>query len=712
VPLTVAALRHAAICVKPRPRAADKYPVSRRVSRRLTAALASVAALAVVPATAQASLVTEFSTGLTALNAPADIAPGPDGNLWFTERGLLPGVGKITPAGTITEYPAALLTVPGDIVAGEDGGVWFTQDGLSESIARIDPDTGAIVEHAVPSGANVTGLDADDEGNLWFGEADKGMLGRMAPDGQVTEFDADLSGDETIKDVAVGPDGWIWFTVEHDGGVSKGRTSSLHSIGRVNPADGDFCHFSEGLTGAPNKLVAASDGKLYFTITGDPAAIGRVKTDGTIKEYRSGLTADSQPVGIAEGGDGALWFTGAANPGRLGRMDDASHAITEFAGGTAGLGLLADATPAGITRGPDGNIWFTESGLDGKIGRMLVPPRTGLALAQKEALIGRHEVTDGELRATVTPNSQSTTFHVEYGPDTSYGEQSDPITIDGSSGGASVTESIPLSLPPNAHFFARLKATNLGGVDVSPRVELWTDADSRILDFAPLDVPPAVTPTPTSTATPAAATPSNPVADAVTPVTQSTVIAPPVLGQAVVVKPLTGSVRVRTPGARGFSTLAAGANLPVGTVVDTRAGKIVLQSARNRRGRTQNGIFWGGVFQVRQKRSGKGMTDLHLRGGGFAACKNRASISVLARESKGKRRVVRRLWGKDKHSRFRTHGRDSVATVRGTRWVTTDRCDGTLTKVTEGAVMVRDLRKKRRILVKAGRSYLARHRSR
>ncbi len=712
MPFTVAVLRHAAICVKPRPHAADKYPVSRRVSRRLTAALAFVAALAVVPATAQASLVTEFSTGLTALNAPADIAPGPDGNLWFTEQGLLPGVGKITPTGDITEFSTGPLDVPGDIVGGEDGGVWFTIAGANESVARIDPATGDIVTHPLPNGSNATGLDVDDEGNLWYAAADKGKLGEVAPDGEVTQHNLALSGDETLKDVAVGPDGWIWFTIEHDGGQPLARTTSLHSVGRLNPADDDICFFSEGLTGAPNKLVSASDGKLYFTITGDPAAIGRVKTDGTIKEYRSGLTADSQPVGIAEGGDGGLWFTGAANPGRLGRMDELSHAITEFAGGTAGLGLLADATPAGITHGPDGNIWFTESGLDGKIGRMLVPPRTGLELAQKQDLIGRHEVTDGELRATVTPNSQSTTFHVEYGPDTSYGEQSDPITIDGSSGAAGVTESIPLSLPPNAHFFARLKATNLGGVDVSPRVELWTDADSRILDFAPLEVPPVITPTPTPTATPAPATPSNPAADAVTPVTQSTVIAPPVLGQAVVVKPLTGSVRVKTPGARGFSTLAAGANLPVGTVVDTRAGKIVLQSARNRRGRTQNGTFWGGVFQVRQKRHGKGMTDLHLRGGGFAACKHRASISVLARESKGKRRVVRRLWGKDKHSRFRTHGRDSVATVRGTKWVTTDRCDGTLTRVTEGAVMVRDLRKKRRVLVKAGHSYLARHRSR
>ena len=73
------------------------------------------------------------------------------------------------------------------------------------------------------------------------------------------------------------------------------------------------------------------------------------------------------------------------------------------------------------------------------------------------------------------------------------------------------------------------------------------------------------------------------------------------------------------------------------------------------------------------------MTDLHLRGGAFSSCGNRAGISVLARERKGKPRVIRRLWGKDRGSRFRTHGRDSVATVRGTRWLTTDRCDGTLT---------------------------------
>jgi streptogramin lyase len=687
--------------------------VPRRVSRRPLAALASIAAVLALPAAAQASQVTEFSTGLTVANAPADITNGPDGNLWFTEQGLLPGIGRITPTGAITEYSTGLLNVPGDIVGDSaDGGVWFTQKGITEAIGRIDPSTGDIVTYPAPSGAGLQGLDVDKDGNLWFGEADKGELGRMATDGTVTEFNAGLSGDEHLKDVAVGPDGWVYYTVEHDGGMSKGRSSVLHSVSRVNPADGDVCHFSEGLTGAPNKIVSASDGKLYFTVSDNPAAIGRIKTDGTIKEFSSGLTSDSAPSAIAEGSDQDLWFTASASPGRIGRMENPSHAFTELVGGTAGLGLLADAAPAGITRGPDGNMWFTESGLDGRIARVLAPPVAGLALSQKSPPIGRHTVTDGELVATVTPNSQATTYSVEWGPGKSYTRQSDPVEVDGSSGAGPVSATIPLSLPTDSHIFARLVATNEGGTDRSAAVELWTDAEGHLLDFAPeveVEVPTTGT---TKGNSEQAHTNGHGMDDVIHAVDSS--VAPPVLGKSVVVNPAGGSVKVKTPGSKTYKPLAAGAQLPVGTTVDTRSGKIVLQSARDAHGRTQKGTFWGGIFQIRQRKHGKGMTDLHLRGGGFSRCgtgARKASISVLARDAKkGKRRVVRRLWGKDNHSRFRTHGRDSVATVRGTRWVTTDRCDGTLTRVTQGAVSVRDLHRKRSVLVRAGHAYLARHR--
>ena len=46
--------------------------------------------------------------------------------------------------------------------------------------------------------------------------------------------------------------------------------------------------------------------------------------------------------------------------------------------------------------------------------------------------------------------------------------------------------------------------------------------------------------------------------------------------------------------------------------------------------------------------------------------------------------------------------------MRGTVWITADRCDGTLTQVKRGKVAVRDLRRKRTVVVKAGKSYLAR----
>ena len=95
------------------------------------------------------------------------------------------------------------------------------------------------------------------------------------------------------------------------------------------------------------------------------------------------------------------------------------------------------------------------------------------------------------------------------------------------------------------------------------------------------------------------------------------------------------------------------------------------------------------------------MSDIILTGGSFRGC------SAKGASASRSRRVVRRVRGSGR-GRFRTRGRYSAATVRGTIWETIDRCDGTLTKVTQGSVVVRDLRKRRNITVRAGKSYLAR----
>jgi hypothetical protein len=70
---------------------------------------------------------------------------------------------------------------------------------------------------------------------------------------------------------------------------------------------------------------------------------------------------------------------------------------------------------------------------------------------------------------------------------------------------------------------------------------------------------------------------------------------------------------------------------------------------------------------------------------------------------------VRRLWG-TASGRFRTKGRSASAVVRGTTWLTEDRCTGTLVRVTAGSVTVRDQVRRRSIVVKAPGSYFARRR--
>jgi NHL repeat len=180
----------------------------------------------------------------------------------------------------------------------------------------------------------------------------------------------------------------------------------------------------------------------------------------------------------------------------------------------------------------------------------------------------------------------------------------------------------------------------------------------------------------------------------------------PELGKTVVVESPSGTALVKVPGSNRWVELSDVAGLPMGSQIDARNGVARLSAALDG-GQTQTASFRGGVFEVRQ--SARGMTDIFLRGRlrcGRASARPGAALAAAKRRS----RRSRRLWASDDGGRWRTHGQNSVATVRGTRWLTEDRCGGTLTRVSEGAVVVRDKRTGRRVRVDAGEAYLARGR--
>jgi len=173
---------------------------------------------------------------------------------------------------------------------------------------------------------------------------------------------------------------------------------------------------------------------------------------------------------------------------------------------------------------------------------------------------------------------------------------------------------------------------------------------------------------------------------------------PPVPGKKVNLKLLSGTVLYKTPGSRKFLKLTDDVQVPVGTTLDTLKGRVSITAARDRKGGTDKSWFYSGVFKIKQALAAKLVTELQLTG---------AKLSCKKASAAAKKPKTRKLWG-DGSGNFRTRGSFSSATVRGTKWVVIDRCDGTLTRVVKGVVTVRDFVKRKTVIVRAGKQYLAR----
>jgi hypothetical protein len=174
---------------------------------------------------------------------------------------------------------------------------------------------------------------------------------------------------------------------------------------------------------------------------------------------------------------------------------------------------------------------------------------------------------------------------------------------------------------------------------------------------------------------------------------------PPVAGKKVNAFRVSGTVRIKLPGKGGFKALGAGEQIPVGTTVDTTKGRVTLVTAASSGG-TAGSDFYDGIFKIGQAKKGSKLTTLTLVE--KLACGGKASAAL-------KKKKKRRLWG-DGSGSFRTKGKHSAATVVGTKWLVEDTCTSTLTKVARGKVSVRDFVKKKTVIVKAGKKYVARAR--
>jgi hypothetical protein len=235
---------------------------------------------------------------------------------------------------------------------------------------------------------------------------------------------------------------------------------------------------------------------------------------------------------------------------------------------------------------------------------------------------------------------------------------------------------------------------------------------------------------PISTSTPGAFAVSRSAANACGTTTASfsyTVIPPPVLGKTANVDLVSGKVYVALPStayasfapgledaveslSKGlkFIPLTEARQVPIGSTLETTAGVARITTATASKGKTQSGEFGAGIFKLLQNRKQKGLTEMSI-------IDNRSSKQVCASVGKKKaqtaskhlsNKTLGRLTGSG-HGSFTTRGQYSAATVRGTVWGVRNQCNGTLTKVTRGVVVVRDFRRRKTITLFTGQTYLA-----
>jgi streptogramin lyase len=164
------------------------------------------------------------------------ITSGPDGNIWFTED--VPGkIGKITPAGVITEYPLAGggAALPSIIAKGPDGNLWFTEFGVGK-IGRITA-AGVVSEFIAPRGTGTPGpfaITAGVDGNMWYTDT-SGAICRVTPAGVVTRFDILEAGALPARPnvpniITTGKDGKLYFTYSAWIGLPTGYQPRLAQL--------------------------------------------------------------------------------------------------------------------------------------------------------------------------------------------------------------------------------------------------------------------------------------------------------------------------------------------------------------------------------------------------------------------------------------------------------------------------------------------------
>jgi virginiamycin B lyase len=150
-----------------------------------------------------------------------DVAPAPDGTIWFTGQGR--GVlGTLDPRdGSFKTIDLGKGAAPHGVTIGPDGAPWVTEGGQN-AIARVDPADHKVTLFPLPKKHAYANLNTgvfDKTGIYWF-TGQSGIFGRLEPkSGTMTVFEAPKGVGP--YGITVTPKGDVWYASLAAGYIAK-----------------------------------------------------------------------------------------------------------------------------------------------------------------------------------------------------------------------------------------------------------------------------------------------------------------------------------------------------------------------------------------------------------------------------------------------------------------------------------------------------------
>jgi virginiamycin B lyase len=307
---------------------------------RLPLAGLLIAVLAATPLAAQTIQTFKVPAGAH----PHDVAPAPNGQVWYTAQAQ-GALGWLDPKTGKTEH--TLLgtgSSPHGVIVGPDGAAWIT-DGGQNAIVRVDAKTRAVTLYKLPASAPRANLNTavfDRNGILWFtGQA--GYYGRVDPKtGKVDAWPAPRG---------YGPYG---ITATPDGGVFYASLAGNH-IARIDPATG-AASVIEPPTPKQGARRAWSDsqGRIWISEWNS----GQVSVfDPKSNNWKSWkLPGDSTTYAVYVDDQDMVWLSDF-NANAIFRFDPAAERFTSFP-------LPHPGASVRQIHGRPGEVWLPESGTD------------------------------------------------------------------------------------------------------------------------------------------------------------------------------------------------------------------------------------------------------------------------------------------------------------------------------------------------------------